>query len=156
MRIKNLQGTICLVIFFLFANQALASEWVLYDKSDIGNMYYDKSSIKKVNQNIISVWDKTIYNANGKVKYFSFLKSISKAPANPDILNYQLVLVKIDCVNKKYRISSSSIYNKQNNVVSALPKNLYGEWRGIIPNSVSETLKNKLCIAGKASKIKKK
>ena len=133
----------------------MASEWVLYDKSDIGNMYYDKSSIKKVNKNIVSVWDKTIYNEIGKIKHFAFLESIGKAPASPDILNYQLVFIEFDCSNKKYRISSSSIYNKKGDVVSLLPKKFYGEWRKIIPNTASETLKNIIYIADKTSKTKK-
>ena len=33
-----------------------------------------KSSIKRVNKNIVKVWTKTILNENGKEKYFSMLE----------------------------------------------------------------------------------
>ena len=79
MKIMNIQGIICLVIIFLFANQAWAAEWIHYMSNASGNSYYDKSSIKKVNKNISSVWTKVIFNKDGKTKAFSFLKSIKKA-----------------------------------------------------------------------------
>jgi hypothetical protein len=156
MKIMNVQGIICLVIIFLFANQAWAAEWIRYMSNASGNSYYDKSSIKKVNTNISSVLTKVIFNKDGKTKAFSFLKSINNAPDNPDILELELRLLEIDCVNKKSRISSASFYNKKGNVVFSLPKNVYGEWQKIIPKSTSETLKNKVCSAGNASKTKKK
>jgi len=155
MKVKNLQGIICLVIFSLFANQALAADWIFYTSISTGYMYYDKSNIKKVNKSIISVWTKTIYNRNGKTKYFSFLESIGKAPDNPDILNYELVLVEIDCVNKKYRASSMSIYDEKDSVLASQPKSI-NKWSDIPPNSQMEILKNEVCSVDKTSKTKKK
>ena len=70
MKVKNVQSIICLVIIFLFANQAWAAEWIYYASTSIGMLYYDKSSIKKVNKNIISVWAKTIFNEDGKNRDF--------------------------------------------------------------------------------------
>jgi hypothetical protein len=156
MKLKNFQSIIYLVSFFLFTNQAWAADWILYATPNTGNSYYDRSSIEKVNKNIIRVWDKTIFKEDGKTKAFSFLKSINKAPNNPDILEFELTLKEIDCVNKKARISSSSIYNKQGNIVFSLPKNVYDEWQDINPKSVSEILKNKVCSAGNTSKTRKK
>lgn len=156
MKIMNVQGIICLGIIFLFANQAWAAEWIFYVSNASGNSYYDKSSIKKVNKNIISVSTKIIFNQDGKTKAFSFLKSINKAPDNPDILELELRLQEIDCINKKSRISFASFYNKKGNVVFSFPKNVYGEWQKIIPKSTPEMLKNKVCSAGNTSKTKKK
>jgi len=36
MKAKNVQGIICLVIFFLFANQAWAADWIYYDTAAVG------------------------------------------------------------------------------------------------------------------------
>ena len=60
MKTKNVQSIICLVIFFLFANQAWAADWIYYDTADFGDSYYDKNSIKKIKESIISVWTKNI------------------------------------------------------------------------------------------------
>ena len=101
---KNIQGIICLVIFLIFVNQAWAEEWIYYATSASRKVYYDKSSIKKVNKNIISLCTKQILNKDGKTKYFSFLKSINKAPNNPKLISYFLRSSEIDCVKKKSKI----------------------------------------------------
>jgi len=155
MKAKHVHSLICLVIFLLFANQAWAADWIYYAPMSTGHMYYDKSSIKKVNKNIIRVWTKTIFIENGKKQYFSFLKSIGKAPDNPDMLNYQLVLVEIDCVNKKYRISSLSIYDEKDSILASLPKPS-DQWIDIPPNTQMEILKNEVCSVGKTSKTSKR
>jgi hypothetical protein len=155
MKLKNVQSIICLAIFFLFANQAWAADWVLYESSDTGDLYYDKSSIKKVNENIVSVLTKQILNENGKTRYFSFLKMSNKAPEKPDLLSYKLILSEIDCVNKKIKSSPMTIYDEADNVIYSTPVK-YDEWSGIVPNTIAAKLKNKVCAAGKSSKSKKK
>jgi hypothetical protein len=155
MKIKNLQSIICLVIIFLFANNAWTAEWIYYTSMSTGHMYYDKSSIKKVKKNIISVLTKTKYTENGKTQHFSFLKGIGKAPDNADILSYELVLVETDCVNNKFRISSMSLYDEKDSVLAALPK-ASDKWSDIPPSTQMEVLKNEVCSAVKPSKKKKK
>ena len=143
MKAKNVQSIICLVIFFLFANQAWAADWVYYDKAAVGDMlYYDKSSIKKVNESIISVWTKNILSEETKTKYFSILKGIHKAPDNPSKLSYYIKLTEIDCVNKKMKGISVIFYDKKNKVVHSSPKSESGEWNAILPNTVGEKLIN--------------
>ena len=51
-------------ILFLFANQAWAENWILYASTNLGDTYYYKSSIKRVNKNIVKVCIKTILNEN--------------------------------------------------------------------------------------------
>ena len=156
MKTKNLQGIICLIIFFLFANQAWAVDWTYYASSNIGKEYYDKSSIKKVNKNIISVWIKIILNEDAKTKNFSSLKSIGKAPENPDILNHQLMLIEIDCVNKKVKSSHMTINDAKGVVIAPEPKSFISEWNDIPSDSNADILKNIVCSADKTSKTKKK
>jgi ketosteroid isomerase-like protein len=142
MKAKNVQSIICLVIFFLFADQAWAADWIYYGTADIGDMYYDKSSIKKVNKSIISIWLKNILSEEGKTKYFSILKKINKAPDNPSMLPYYTELMEIDCVNKKIKDISVIVYDENNNVIYSSPESESGEWIDILPDSAGEKLIN--------------
>ena len=142
MKIKNVQSIICLVIFFLFANQAWAADWIYYDTAAVGDVYYDKSSIKKVNKSIISVWNKDILSEKAKTKYFSILKGIHKAPENPSMLSYYTKLMEIDCVNRKIKDISVIFYDEKDKVVYSSPKSESGEWNDILPNTVGEKLIN--------------
>lgn len=142
-KVKNVQSIVCLIILFLFANQAWAADWILYSSTSEGNMYYDKSSIKKINNNIIRVWSKKIFNKNGKIVSFSFLKTTGEAPENPDILSFDVALDEFNCVNEEIRTSSWIIYDEKDAVVSSMKLSV--RWQDIIPGSVSETLKNIVC-----------
>ena len=144
-KIKNIQGIICLVIFLIFINQAWAEEWIYYATSASRKVYYDKSSIKKVNKNIISLCTKQILNKDGKTKYFSFLKSIDKAPNNPNLISYFLRSSEIDCVKEKIKDFSTIIYDEKNNVLYSSPKGETDEWLDIVPNSIGKKLKNIVC-----------
>ena len=145
MKIKKVQSLICLVIFLLFANQAWAANWIYYDTAPVGHMYYDKSSIKKVNKDIIKVWTKTILNENGKAKYFSMLNEKDEVPVNSDTLSYEVGFFEIDCVNEKIRSSDSTIYDEKGEVIYSSPKGESGKWNDILPISVGERLKNIVC-----------
>ena len=145
MKAKNVQSIICLVIFFLFANQAWAADWIYYDTADFGDSYYDKSSIKKIKESIISVWTKNILSEEAKTKYFSILKGMDKAPDNPSLLSYYIELLEIDCVNEKIKDTSVTIYDEKGNILYSSPKSQSGEWNDIFPLSVGEKLKNIVC-----------
>ncbi|MGA2781704.1 MAG: surface-adhesin E family protein [Smithella sp.] len=142
MKVKNVQSIICLVIFSLFANQAWATDWIYFDTTSVGDMYYDKSSIKKTDKSIISVWNKDILSEEAKTKYFSILKGIHKAPDNPSMLSYYTKLMEIDCVNKKIKDISVIFYDEKGNVIYSSPKSESGKWNAIIPNTVGEKLIN--------------
>jgi cell division septation protein DedD len=105
-------------------------------------MYYDKSSIKKVNKSIISVWNKDILSEEAKTKYFSILKGIHKAPDNPSMLSYYTKLMEIDCVNKKIKDISVIFYDEKGNIIYSSPKSESGKWNAILPNTVGEKLIN--------------
>jgi len=154
-KIMNIKSIICLVIFSLCSNQAWAADWVYYMKSTFGDEYYDKSSIKKVNENIIRVWTKTIFNKDGKKKWFSLLKSINEAPDKLDILNYELMMNEIDCINERGRFTSMTINYDEKAIVYWGMKSS-SKWMKIEPLSTTGILQNKICSAGKNSQTKKK
>ena len=145
MKAKNVQSIICLVIFFLLANQAWTADWIYYDTADFGDSYYDKNSIKKIKESIISVWTKNILSEEAKTKYFSILKEIHKAPDDPSMLCYYAKLMEIDCVNEKIKDTSVTIYDEKGDVIYSSPKGESGNWNDIIPISVGERLKNIVC-----------
>jgi hypothetical protein len=155
MKISNLQSVFCLVIFFLFPNHAWATDWKFLAQSVTGNLYYDKSSIKKVNDNIIMVLTKTVYNEYGKKNGFSILKIMGKNPDNPDMLNHEVISFEFDSVNEKYRVAAMSFCDKNGNVLHSLPK-FIGKGEEIPPESFAERLKNKVYSVDKTSKKKKK
>jgi len=140
MKIKNVQSIVCLVIFFLFANQAWAVDWIYFDKAAVGDVYYSKNSIKKVDKSIILVWNKVILSKEGKTKYFSTLKGIHKAPQNPSMLSYYKKLMEIDCINRKIKDISVTFYNEKGKVVYSSSKSEVGDWNAILPDTVGEKL----------------
>lgn len=155
MKIKNLHCIICLVIFFLFANQAWAAGWKLFASSGDSDMYYDENSVKKVNKNIVRVLTKKTYSEKGKLKEYSSLKKHGKAPGNPYILSHELILIEIDCVSEKVNISSDKICDKRGHVVTLAPQS-YEKWNDIVRKSNDEKLKNVVCSTGKIIKTKNK
>jgi hypothetical protein len=155
MKVRNVQMVICLVFIFLFANLAYAEDWISYDVSKTGNKYYEKSSIKEVDKNIISVWTIDVYNDEGKKRDFAILKAKNKAPNNPDMLKCASMLVEFDCVDHKFRVPAWTIYDKENHILFSAPKS-NENWDRIVAKSASEKLKNMVCNNVKTSRKKKK
>ena len=155
MKIKSIKIFAVPVIIFLFVNQAWAADWIGFASNNLGDMYYDKSTIKKENKNIINVMIKQILSREGKTKYFSFLEGIKKAPENADKLHHALVLQKIDCTNKKFKSSSIAFYGEKEDSLASQQISA-AEWNNIMPNTPPEALKNILCGSGKTTKKNKK
>jgi hypothetical protein len=145
MKAKNVQIMIWFAMFWLFAHQARAEEWIYYASTSTRDVYYDNSKIEKIEKNIIRVWAKAIFNENGKKEAFSYLKRIDRAPDNPDTLSHVLGFHEFDCIKVKVKDFSMVIYDKQNNVLYSSPKDETGKWKDIRPNSVGEILKNIVC-----------
>lgn len=156
MKTKNIARIICLLSFLLFVSQAWAEEWVKYTSHTFGDVYYDKSSVKKIDKNIVSISSKQILNEDGKTKYFSLLKiSDNKLPESSDMLSYKLISSEIDCLNKKFKSSSMTIYDKQDQPIYTATLN-YEVWTKIIPQTSWDNLKSRVCSSGKTPTSKKK
>jgi len=143
-----------------------AADWLSIGMTNTGDMYYDKSSIKKVKNNIIIVETKKILNEDRKTESFSSIEGTDKATKNPGSISYMLVLNEIDCENKKVKpVYSNTKYNNWNNYApnsvtkyndwdNITPNSVikYDQWYDIPPNSVAEKLKNIVCSEPAASK----
>lgn len=157
MKIKYFLYTIFLVLLFLFINQAWAAEWLLCASSPSGaRLYYDKSSIKKINGNIIRVSNKFEYiSKSDKKMAFASLKQINKAPKNPDMMSHDLSVNEIDCANNKHRLISAVFYDVKGKAIysSSKPDK---KWSRIVPDSFMAKLQTALCSASKKRKPTKK
>lgn len=145
MKTGAVQNIIYLVIIFCFANHGWSADWIFHTASVKGDVYYDKSSIKKANKNISYVHTKTVYNEDEKKETFSMLISNAKAPKNPGMLSHALVLFEIDCINATMKDFFTAIYDKQGDVIYWSTKGNAGQWKSIQPDSVDEKLKNIVC-----------
>lgn len=155
MRAKYISNAIVLAVLFIMTHQAWAEDWEFRGFLPRGTGLYDKSSIKKINDNIYQVWTATIYNEKGKEDAFTILQRHKKAPDNRNILTHELVLLEFDCANQKYRIASLNIFDEIGSVLLSAPE-INDKWRDTVPNSINEKLKNKICAAGKISETDKK
>jgi hypothetical protein len=155
MRVRSVQMVVCFVFFFLFANLACAEDWISYDVSKIGTKYYEKNSVKEVDKNIISVWTINVYNNEGKKRDFAILKKKNKAPKNPEMLSCTSMLVELDCVNKKFRVTAWTIYDKEKHALYSAPATI-NKWQAIVPKTASAKLKNVVCKSDNIPQTKKK
>lgn len=144
MKIKNVQRMVFLLIFVLFATQAWAEDWVLYDTAKTGNRYYEKNSIKKAGDNIFNVWTIKVYNKEGKAKDYYQLTQKKVALQNPDVLSFNAILVDVDCKNNKFKINAMTIYDKEKKALFSAPSSL-SKWGNIVANTSSGKLKSKIC-----------
>lgn len=155
MKTRNLQLIIFLAVIFFWAERTFAAEWIFLESVSTGAQYYKQSSVKAVDKNIMRVWVKEIYNDNGKIKNFSFLKTINKKPINPYILSHELKLIEINCEKEKIRGCADSIYDKQGNVIAEIPDSYYAR-KDFVSKSVYEKIINTVCNANKPSDHKKR
>lgn len=144
MKTKNVQTICCLVILsmLLLANHVRAADWILFGQTMSGDIYYDKSSINR-NGNIVWVWTTELYNKDGKMNTYKILKSLGKAPDNPDILSHQLILREFDCANEKMQSTSLTVYSVEGASVFSQWKS-FNEWKDI-PDSTLESLGKIVC-----------
>ena len=157
MKIKILSCIIFLGLLFLFIHQAWATEWVLCASSSSGaRLYYDKSSIRKINKNVIRVSNKFEYKSkNEKKMAFASLKQINKAPKNPDMMSHDLSVNEIDCANNKHRIVSAVFYDVKGKTIYSSSKPAK-KWNRIVPASFMAELQTALCPDCKTCKPTKK
>ena len=143
MKKKNVQFIIFLTFIVFFANQGRTEDWIIYSNSPTGDIYYHKSSIQKIEKNIIYVQTKKIYNENGRIKIFEFLNEINEAPENSDILHYDLMMQKINCYNLTRSDSRLRIFDERDNLLYS--DDTAGKWKKIIPDTATDKLKNIVC-----------
>jgi len=132
-----------LLFLIIVPHPVCAAEWVNYSSSDLAKLYYDKSSIKEEGT-LARVWEKEIYNLEGKLDTYQFLKSTGRAPKSPDMVSYSLLLTEFDCIKNKLRTASYKTYDQNDEMIYSAP-GLPSEWDEILPESVAGHLKKVVC-----------
>jgi hypothetical protein len=148
MKTKKLQITVSVaILILLFAGPIQAAEWVFCESNGSGHLYYDKSSIMKV-RDIAQVRTMAIFNDDGKTKLNNALQKIGKAARNADMLSYSISSEEFDCLNRKFKISSMTIYNEKGGAIHSLDvKN--DDWDNIIPETNGDILVKIVCSGSK-------
>jgi hypothetical protein len=119
-------------------------KWILYGTLDLGDYYYDKSSIKKVGPKIIKVWTKRKYSKVGKDKLIQLIKNNNLSIDGWEKLDYETGLVEFDCVNKTYIFIKNVQYNDKGEIL----KNVGFQNPTIyqtIPDSLFDILQRTVC-----------
>ncbi len=143
---KYILGMMGLLIFFFLAAPAWSEEWIFYNASKEGKMYFDKSSIEDLGHNIVNVKTKTILNEKGKTEAFSFIKKKNINLCSRGQINYELTIEQYDCAKGQYKNISTSIYDKKNEVILG-QKAIVGKWSDIRDKSIVEKIKKIVCSA---------
>jgi hypothetical protein len=118
--------------FFSSESTAENNHWELYYENNLASYYYDEQSLiypYKDNQNIISVWTKTVPN--------NYLKEGKKQ------IGYFLYLIYMNCEKVKYRRKEIMTYD----VSDELIKRQMGmsTYYTISPESKAESLYKRIC-----------
>jgi len=120
--------------------EAWAEDWRLYAKTDSSECFYDAQDMIRSSEDNVKVWTKSEYTERGVTE---MVKKFGKHYGN---LSYSLVLLEINCAEKKHRLLSVTAYSVEGNILytdqagSRLPP-----WKIISRKSVEESLYRALC-----------
>lgn len=142
---KKIRIAILWLLFSLLADGLWAADWGFRGLLPRGTGYYDKTSIKKIGNNISRVWTVTLLNEKGRNDAFSILQRKNKAPASPEMLNQESTLLEIDCEKGRFRIVAYNIYDKNENLILSIEEVTDAAWHDIVAGSVNEKLKTIVC-----------
>ncbi len=142
---KILKLIFSVVLVTLFENSGWPVEWVYFASSAARDSYYDKSSIQKVDDKIMSVRTKQIVNAKENITPFPGLKGKDKMSDTLNLISYILKSSEIDCLNKKIKDSSVFCYDERSSLIYSSSKSEISKWDDIISNSVADKLSNIIC-----------
>lgn len=138
---------IIISLFLVFCKYALTEEengrWICYGEINDGNkLYYDIESINWISDDIVEVWDKTIYSENSELKkvWISYLIKKGVEPEKARRISENKTLYKINIKNKKIMTLYDVYYDKNGKVLHCSDYNDNSTWLPIVPGSIGEGL----------------
>jgi len=158
MKTKYVQSIICLVIIFIFANQAWATDWKYYalDTSDSVH-FYDERSIVHLQGDTIQVWTKWVFSKKQKesvrtVEWPELSKAQAEVFAKYKRTDYVVTLSEINCATRTIQGLMERQYDDNGSLLDTVDKETLskvskhtGEGLYITPESIDETLYNVVC-----------
>lgn len=144
---KSLFSKLMMVIFLISLavmgvySISEAADWKYFITSGLWDGYYDTESVR-YEGNIVKVWIKRqIKDDTALLEYLRERAKKGLSTAGYENFSYELALIEINLYTREYRISTSTDYDKDGNVLSRDTPD-YPEWTAIPPDSVIETLYN--------------
>jgi hypothetical protein len=139
-------GVIFFSLFFISLGntEGNTDRWVLYGTSDMGDSYYDRSSITEVSPKVVQVWNKDKYSKVGKDLIIQGRKNYNLSIDGYDKLDYVTDIIELDCVNMTIKDLMFVEYNNEDKILYEYdfpsPKT-----KNIPPGSIQETLLKMVC-----------
>jgi hypothetical protein len=146
---KKISSVICLsfIVILLFVTSVLgSSDWMKYEVDNEGNVhFYKEGSIDKEGGNyIVQVWDKWVYSDKGREIYIQLLRKRGRSSEEYDKMSYDIVLREIDCKKNRNRTMDTFIYDMDNKLIDS-SSNKKLEWNYMVPNSIGDSFRKKVC-----------
>lgn len=124
--------------------EIMNQRWVLYGTSDMGDSYYDESSITEVGPKVIQVWNKDKYSNIGKELIIQGRKNLNLSIAGYHKLDYVADILELDCVNRtikdiffvEYDNEGAVLYEYDFPTLKTIP---------VLSGSIQETLLHRVC-----------
>jgi hypothetical protein len=134
-----------LLMILLLGTPVIGSaDWVEYGRSANGNVYsYHTGTMKQKTKDIVQVWVKLVFSAEGRQEYFNRLKNMGESTEGYDKLSHSLSLVEIDWKKARLRILYGSEYDEGDRELFRGSRD--APWKDILPSSTEEILREKVC-----------
>lgn len=114
---------LAIMVALLASSVSSGADWRFLSESGESILYYDAQSITHPSKNLVRVWVKY----EGRVEKWTYMKTLRE----------------IDCLEKKYRIVSSALYNEEGKETGSSESP--SKWRFITPGGSSEILHKMVC-----------
>ena len=134
------------LVLILLVTPVIGSDWIEYDRDDNGNvLLYKKGNIENNGtKDIVRVWEKRVYSDKGREIYIQDKIKEGMSMKGYDKLSNSQDLYRIDCKKQMMNLVSVVRYDKNGKVMYS--NNIEEpEWNHIIPNSLMDTLRKKVC-----------
>ena len=143
MRITSLL-TVVISFSIVISSVTEGADWKYYGRTEWGDSYYDRQSIKRISQDILAVWTKDVVTS--KKQKDLMLKSRQGYDSSPrGFRDYavELSLKEINCSTEEVRYLAIVDYNAVNKIIDSV--DVTGKWCQVVPYSIGEDLYNIVC-----------
>ena len=138
----------------LLVNPVIGSDWVKYWRYKENIYFYNRVSVKHIKEDIVQVWGKVVFSDEAREKDIQGMRKWGLSTEGYDKLSHTLDLYEIDCKNQRYQFLSVTHYDTDGSVIKGLSYDK-PDWTHILPNSIMDNLRKKVCVT-KKKPLKKK
>jgi len=127
-------GIIGLIIFG--HTEGWGVDWKYYGTNEDGSYFYDTESMTRLSKDLIEVWVQSAYSEK------SISHWVREGGKGFQDLDFSLILLELNCVDRSARYLRIVFYSKNGNVFHPMDND---EWHFIAPDSMTETLYKEVC-----------